>query len=66
MDMQVLGDEGSFDYYGYVIRKRTGAGSEAAAATYQAPIEDTDDISLAGTDDESIGGDTHGLFPEDA
>lgn len=25
MEMQVLGETGSFDYYGYVIRKRTAS-----------------------------------------
>lgn len=32
MEMHVLSDVGSFDYFGYVLRKKcTGAGSEVAA-----------------------------------
>lgn len=41
MEMHVLGDVGSFDYYGYVIRKKCPkANSEVAAATEHVSVED--------------------------
>lgn len=53
MEMHVLGDVGSFDYYGYVIRKKsTGAGSAVAAPAQQ--------LSSEGDETESEGDETEG------